>query len=68
MATCQTDTPFYLTHLANDRYLLLLPPNLDRNQFLLQHKNHLHYLGYVPYPWSPRVNAFPLRLKYKVWI
>ena len=54
--------------MSGDQYLLLLPLGVDRNRFLLQHGRPMQDLGYVAYPWSPAINAYPLRLKYKVWL
>ncbi|KAF3341673.1 hypothetical protein FCM35_KLT00311 [Carex littledalei] len=68
MSTCKSEFPFPITHMVGPQYLLVLPPGSDRHRFLLNYAKHLQDLGYVAYPWTPAINAFALRLKFKVWI
>lgn len=68
MQTCKSEFPFQLTHMSGTQYLLLLPPGADRHRFLLGVSQPLQNLGYVTYPWTPAINGYPLKLKFKVWI
>lgn len=68
MAACKTEIPFPLTHMEGPQYLLLLPTGADRHHFILNHEKSLLDLGYVTYPWTPTINGFALRLRFKIWI
>lgn len=67
MATCGSDLPFNLTHIADSRYLLLLPGGTDREIFLSDHGQNLKALGLVASPWSLGIDATSLGFKYKAW-
>lgn len=68
MAACASDLPFPLTHIADSRYLLLLPSGADREKFLSDYGHNLQALGLIAYPWSAGIDATGLTLKYKAWI
>lgn len=68
MSTCNSTLPYPLTHMADTRYILVLPMGEDRGVFLAEHTASLHDLGLVAYPWSSGIDAASLSLKYKVWI
>lgn len=68
MAACNSDHPLPVTHMSGPQYLLLLQPGADRHRFLTTHTDRLKSMGYVLYPWSPGINAYPMRLKFKAWL
>lgn len=68
MAACNSALPLPLTHIADTRYLLLLAPGTNREQFLSTHGNNLQALSLVAYPWSMGMDATGLGLKFKAWI
>lgn len=68
MATCNSEYPLPITHMVGPQYLLILPMGQDRHRFLLNFTKPLQDLGFITYPWSPAINAYPSRLKFKVWL
>lgn len=68
MRACNTPIPLPLTHLADTRYLLLLPLGTDRERFLHDHTRNLQTLGLIPYPWSLANDSSTLGLRFKAWI
>lgn len=68
MHVCKSDFPFPVTHMSGTQYLLLLPSGFDRHRFSLSFNKQLQELGFILYPWSPAINGYPMRLKYKVWL
>lgn len=68
MSATNSQLPFSLTHLADTRYILLLPAEVNCEFFLNTHGKRLHELGLVAYPWSAGIDATKQFLKFKVWI
>ncbi|KAF3333369.1 hypothetical protein FCM35_KLT01060 [Carex littledalei] len=68
MAACKSEIPYPLTHLADTRYILMLPVGQDRSTFINNHYANLCKLGLVAYPWSMGIDAAAQCLKFRVWI
>lgn len=68
MSSCNSEVPCPLTHLADTRYILILPLDEGRQAFLNKQFASLRKLGLVPYPWSMGIDTATQYLKYKVWI
>lgn len=68
MTASHSQMPFPLTHLADTRYVLLLPAEMDRDTFLNTYGKRIKELGLVAYPWSAGIDTAKQYLKYKVWI
>lgn len=68
MAVTKSEFPFQLTHMQKAQYILLLPHEADRQNFLKRFAQPLEELGFVTYPWSEGINGVQLILKYRVWI
>ncbi|KAF3336818.1 hypothetical protein FCM35_KLT19404 [Carex littledalei] len=68
MSVCNSDLPFPLTHIGGPQYLLILQHDSKRDHFLSTFSKPLECLGYVAFPWSPRVNGYPMALRFRVWL
>lgn len=54
--------------MVGPQYLLVLPPGSDQHRFMLNYGKHLQDLSCVTYPWTPSINGFAMRLKFKIWL